>query len=125
FWWARAGKLDEIELPSKKVDVKKLELLSSYQIEAGQLLSNITNRVSATEGKFRQEKIIAEWRDLLETEPEFKFKVFKFRAIVSSGTYIRSIAHEIGKKLNIGALSLRIVRTRIGDHKLENVISIN
>lgn len=125
FWWAREGKLDEIELPSKQVEVKKLEITSSYQIESGQLLANITNRVSTTEGEFRQEKIISEWQELLETEPEFKFKVFKFEAVVDSGTYIRSIAHKLGQKLEMGALALRIVRTRIGEYELENAVSIN
>ena len=37
----------------------------------------------------------------------------------SKGTYIRSLAHDIGKALGSGAHLSRLVRTRIGEHSLE------
>ena len=42
----------------------------------------------------------------------------------SKGTYIRSLANDFGKKLECGAYLSKLTRTAIGDHLLENAISI-
>ncbi len=42
---------------------------------------------------------------------------------VSSGTYIRTLAHDIGQKLNTGAYLEELKRTAIGEFKLENAIT--
>jgi len=39
----------------------------------------------------------------------------------SKGTYIRSLAHDIGQKLSVGAYLTKLHRTKIGDYKVENV----
>jgi len=41
----------------------------------------------------------------------------------SSGTYIRSLAHDIGEKLGCGAYLEKLIRTKIGDYRLENAIN--
>jgi tRNA pseudouridine55 synthase len=41
-----------------------------------------------------------------------------FRIVCSKGTYIRSMAHDFGAELEVGAHLSRLVRTRIGDFKL-------
>ena len=45
-----------------------------------------------------------------------------FRISCSKGTYIRSLAHDLGKKLNNGAHLSALRRTRIGDFKVEEAI---
>jgi tRNA pseudouridine55 synthase len=45
-----------------------------------------------------------------------------FRISCSKGTYIRSLVHDLGKKLNNGAHLTSLRRTRIGNFKLENAI---
>jgi tRNA pseudouridine55 synthase len=47
-----------------------------------------------------------------------------FRIVCSKGTYIRSIANDIGNKLKCGAYLSSLCRTKIGDFKLEDSISI-
>jgi tRNA pseudouridine55 synthase len=47
-----------------------------------------------------------------------------FRIVCSKGTYIRSIANDIGNKLKCGAYLPSLCRTKIGDFKLEDSISI-
>ncbi len=42
----------------------------------------------------------------------------------SKGTYIRSLAHDIGKALKSGAYLSRLTRTAIGNYKLEDAIKI-
>lgn len=38
----------------------------------------------------------------------------------SKGTYIRSLAHDLGQALGVGAYLTGLIRTRIGDHSLED-----
>lgn len=50
--------------------------------------------------------------------------VISFKVICSKGTYIRSLAHDLGQKLGVGAHLSALVRTRIGDYKLEDALTI-
>ena len=50
--------------------------------------------------------------------------VVLFRVVCSTGTYIRSLAHDFGTLLGCGAYLSSLCRTRIGDHKLGNARSI-
>jgi tRNA pseudouridine55 synthase len=47
-----------------------------------------------------------------------------FQIECSKGTYIRSIAHDLGKALNSGAHLTKLTRTGIGEYKLDNAFSI-
>ncbi len=51
------------------------------------------------------------------------FPVVSFRVICSTGTYIRSLAHDVGAALGCGAYLSRLVRTRIGEFLLEDALS--
>lgn len=50
--------------------------------------------------------------------------VVSFRIVCSKGTYIRSIAHDFGEKLNSGAYLSRLTRTKIGRFCVENATHI-
>ncbi len=43
-----------------------------------------------------------------------------FRIVCSKGTYIRSMAHDFGEKLGVGAHLSRLERTRIGEYRLDD-----
>jgi tRNA pseudouridine55 synthase len=47
-----------------------------------------------------------------------------FEVQCSKGTYIRSLAFDFGKAINSGAYLSELRRTRIGDYKVENALSI-
>lgn len=47
-----------------------------------------------------------------------------FRAVVSKGTYIRSLAFDFGKALDSGACLSALRRTRIGQWKIEDALGI-
>jgi len=52
--------------------------------------------------------------------PEVYFKI-----VCSTGTYIRSLANDFGKALQVGGYLSSLRRTRIGEFKAENALSIN
>jgi tRNA pseudouridine55 synthase len=51
--------------------------------------------------------------------PEISFEIH-----CSKGTYIRSLARDLGKALGSGAYMSSLVRTRIGDYAVENAVEI-
>ena len=50
---------------------------------------------------------------------EFQFPYFTFDCDVSSGFYVRSLVHDIGKKLSIGAMVVEVRRTGVGHYRVE------
>lgn len=50
--------------------------------------------------------------------------IVEFEVKCSKGTYIRSLANDLGKKLNSGAHLSSLKRTAIGHYKLENAMTI-
>lgn len=60
---------------------------------------------------------------------EYKFReiegsVARFAIECSSGTYIRSLAHEMGQKLGCGAHLAEITRTAVGEFSLDQAITL-
>jgi tRNA pseudouridine55 synthase len=50
----------------------------------------------------------------------YSFPYLKIKVSCSSGTYIRSLANDIGEKLKVGGLIEELSRTKIGNFKVEN-----
>lgn len=50
---------------------------------------------------------------------EFQFPYFSLICDVSSGFYVRSLVHDIGERLKIGAVVTEVRRMRIGPYQLE------
>lgn len=50
--------------------------------------------------------------------------VVSFRVVCTKGTYIRSLAHDFGQQLGVGAHLSSLVRTRIGEYKLADALTI-
>jgi len=48
-----------------------------------------------------------------------------FRVVCSKGTYIRSLVRDFGEVLNTGAYLKSLCRTRIGEHRLMNAMTID
>lgn len=48
----------------------------------------------------------------------------QFRAEVSSGTYVRSLAHDLGQKLGCGAHLSSLTRTRSGEFEIEDSVTL-
>lgn len=51
---------------------------------------------------------------------EINLPLVSFTVGCSKGTYIRSLAHDIGQALEVGAYLTQLRRTKIGDYLLEN-----
>jgi tRNA pseudouridine55 synthase len=56
---------------------------------------------------------------------EYGFPYLKIKVKCSSGTYIRSLANDIGKKLGCGAYVEELIRTKIGEFSVEKAIELS
>ena len=54
----------------------------------------------------------------------YNYPLLKIRTHVSSGTYIRTLAEDIGKALNTGAYLTELRRIKIADYDVKNAISL-
>lgn len=55
---------------------------------------------------------------------KIELPVVHFRVVCSTGTYIRSLANDFGEALGCGAHLSSLCRTRIGEFKLGDALSI-
>jgi len=130
------GIIEDVERP---LDVKhpKINELSVSQIET--VLKKFTGKIKQRPPKYSAIKIKGEPAykkarrgekfKLPEREVEIKkIEIMKYispphlkiRVVCGSGTYIRSLARDIGEKLGVGAYLTELTRTRVGNFKLEN-----
>ena len=58
------------------------------------------------------------------TITNIEMPVLHFKVICSTGTYIRSLANDLGKELQCGAYLSSLCRTRIGEFRLEDAMTI-
>lgn len=55
---------------------------------------------------------------------KFQLPELCLKIICSKGTYIRSLAHDLGVKCNCGSYLKALIRTRSGNYELKNAISL-
>jgi tRNA pseudouridine55 synthase len=118
YWWAKQGRLDEIEIPSKEIEIYDAKLLEVASISKEQLRQEINCRVQKVSGHFRQAEVLESWDKFLSNSP-MEFVLATIEISCSSGTYVRSIANAMGDHLGTGALAFEIYRIMIGEYSIE------
>lgn len=120
----------EIEFPSEEKILKVLEkfkgkimqtppIVSAIQI-GGKRAYDLARKNKKVEIPAREIEIFS--IDLLKIYPEKKS--FLMDTKVSKGTYIRSLAVDIGKELKAPAVLKFLLRASVGDFKIENSITL-
>ena len=111
--WAREGRLGEIEMPKKEIEIYSIALTDFYQLQKDRLAEIIAERIALVHGDFRQKDILARWHEVLAGMSFTSFTIAKLKISCSSGTYIRVIASELGKQLGVPAIAMSIKRTKM------------
>ena len=73
------------------------------------------------EVELKAKTLVIDEIELLECE----LPVIKIRVVCSKGTYIRALARDIGTALNSGAHLIGLERTRVGDIKLTDCLTLD
>lgn len=55
---------------------------------------------------------------------EFNLLKMEIKVLCSSGTYIRTLAEDIGKELGVGAYLTKLVRTKVGSYSIKESIQL-
>lgn len=55
---------------------------------------------------------------------EYRYPYVTIKVVCGSGTYIRSLANDIGKRLGTGGYLKELIRTRIGNYKIEDASNL-
>lgn len=113
FVHARASRV--IKSPRKQVAVQSLKFIGLRTISEKSLLSCLERKITKVRGDFRQKEILQIWnKELKNTKSSTRFYIADFHIKSSSGTYIRSIANDLGAQMGLPTLALYIRRTKIG-----------
>ncbi|MEK9182368.1 MAG: hypothetical protein AAB781_02125 [Patescibacteria group bacterium] len=129
FQWTREGKINEIKIPERKTTVYEIKLLSLKNISGQKLLKKIEQKINLVKGDFRQKEILKEWQEkmlpnLSDSKNKEAFWTAKIKIKCSSGTYIRSIANYLGKKMKTGGAILSLTRTKVGEFEIKDSLQI-
>ena len=76
-------------------------------------------RIARVQGPFRQEAITARWKALARERPHAPLAVASWTVKCSAGTYMRTLAHDLGADLGLPAMAWRIRRTAAGPLTLD------
>lgn len=115
---ARRGELNGYDLPEHQIEIVSAALTGTKRISDTELLEDVERSIGSVQGDFRQERILTLWRESLRVMYGMEFDVATIAIQCSSGTYVRSLANELGEMMGTPALASRIVRTRAGKWKV-------
>jgi tRNA pseudouridine(55) synthase len=120
FQYALEKRLDTIQIPTTTVQIYTLTHLGTLHAVSHELYMNIERRIASLRtdpndtrlgSDFRKSEIVSRWHELLRNQTQYT--ILRFRARVSAGTYIRTLAPLIAQKLGTAGLAYSIHRTAI------------
>ncbi len=128
--WTMENRLHEITIPTRKSDIFKLSLDRLYTQTRSEVTQNALNKIElippvtdprkALGNDFRRPEVRVAWKKFKENGNESDiFYIADITCICSSGTYMRTLAEEVAKKLNTFGLAYSIHRTVIGRYNKE------
>lgn len=115
-FWAKSGRLDEIEVPRRVMQVHAVRDVEVKKMSVEEFLRSVIDSIALVAGDFRQEEIVRRWKEVIRDVREVT--LVSCELDVASGTYIRSLAGVLGEQLQTQALLYRLVRTRVGGFSL-------
>lgn len=132
--WTLEGRLHEIEIPTKastvyELELTKLETKSRAQVAAEarvkiDTIPPVTDLRKALGNDFRRVDVRKDWAEISSgnfgpVPLSDEYTIAHFRCVASSGTYMRSLADVISKKLDTCGLAWHIHRTKIGTFDIQ------
>lgn len=123
FQWFLEDRLDEIDIPHSEgeifnITVDAVRTLTPAQLKKRTLekihsIAIVTDESKRLGRDFRRHEVIDSWSTWHKVSAK-PLQVIDITCTASAGTYMRTLANEVGKTLGTGALALEINRTKIG-----------
>ena len=126
--WALEEKIDEIEIPTKKSIIHKIKCVEVYTRTRAEVYAYASTKIEtippvtelrkAIGNDFRRVDVRKDWNEFEKNGSSTDlFYIAKITCTVSSGTYMRTLAEVIGKKLDTNGLAYSIHRSKIGRYR--------
>jgi tRNA pseudouridine55 synthase len=109
---ARAGELPD-ELPTRQVTINAIQIIEKNEISWADLRARINENILKVTGDFRQNIILNRWNGLFIGRDDMLLPIVRMNVRCSAGTYMRSLAYELGRALGTHAFAFSIKRTAI------------
>ncbi|MFN0112482.1 MAG: tRNA pseudouridine(55) synthase TruB [Blastocatellia bacterium] len=124
---ARRG--EEIERQPIEIEIKELELLPDFRTVEIQNSPTKTHEEDTKENPneyvlLRDTSCDFVGKDNCENDRNLSGQDFSFRVVCTVGTYIRTLAEDIGKQLGIGAHLISLRRTRAGSCHISKAVTL-
>lgn len=122
FQYALEGSLDSLSIPTSPMTVREITYIEAKTIPCENMIDEVLKKIADFNppldpdrlgSDFRKEEIITRWNELRNQTAHTSCTILKYRARVSSGTYIRSLSTHIAQSLGTSGLAYAIHRTRI------------
>lgn len=109
----KSGKFEGIKRPINKIEVKKIFDIKIGNIGKKLLQKDILSKIIKVRGDFRQDEIKQSWLEFFSRTAQDKFQTISFVIKVSSGTFIRGFAENIGKEIKAPVFLYVLKRTKV------------
>ena len=120
--WYYAKNNIYIQVPKHDIEIYSLQYLEVIHMSLETFVKDVIEKICKlnTNYDFRQDYIIEKWKVFLQSNKNYKDKIMlvKFKAHVSSGTYIRVLVRDICKYIGITGMTSDIYRTNVGTYKI-------
>lgn len=128
--WTLEGRLNEISIPTRISTIHALSLTNLASIERTELAASalkkietippVTDMRKALGNDFRRVDVRNDW-NLVATSSSLPdtYMIATFLCIATSGTYMRTLAQEIAKRVETIGLAWSIHRTKVGSYNAE------
>ncbi|GAB5369211.1 hypothetical protein AAMO2058_001386100 [Amorphochlora amoebiformis] len=119
--WAKEGRLaDIVKYPSRNRTVYAFRWMETRFITGKEMLHKVKKDCDLLADKpaFRARQILRSWEDAVirGNLSDKSFPVLGMEVECSSGTYVRGLCHEIGRKVGCGGIAIDIIRTGVGSY---------
>lgn len=120
FAWAREGIPHDVAPPVRRMRVSEIRVtgMANTNVEEAALLA--ADRISRVIGSFRQGDILRRWSELSDAYGQQPLVSVTLTVACGSGTYVRSLAHELGRRLRCGAALGTLRRVRVGPWSVDD-----
>jgi tRNA pseudouridine(55) synthase len=122
FQYALEGTLSSVDMPTTPMSVRSIEYLGMRTLRCEDMIDEVLQKIQLFNpsvdperlgSDFRKDAIVERWALLQKEGRDVSCSIAKYRAHVSSGTYIRTLSSTIADALGTRGLAYSINRTRI------------
>ena len=120
FAWAREGQMQDVDIPIRPMGVNEISVHHIGTTTGEELHTRVHARIPMVRGDFRQPEILSAWDEVLTGRHADDFPVIRMTFHCTAGTYIRSLAHALGRSLGTGGTLIDLRRIRVGPWSVDD-----